>query len=75
MSDIALAGSIEPAQGPRLDHEARQLLLCFFRFLMFLGHLLSRAAGQMPAIYRALRNRSELLRPDRAQRVTPNVRL
>ena len=40
MSDIALPGSIEPARGPRLDHETNPLTLILFFGLLAAGTLL-----------------------------------
>jgi inorganic phosphate transporter, PiT family len=40
MSDIALPGSIEPARGPRLDHETNPLTLILFFGLLAAGILL-----------------------------------
>src|SRR3974390_1133078 len=40
MSDIALPGSIEPARGPRLDHETNPLTLILFFGLLGAGILL-----------------------------------
>ena len=40
MSDIALPGSIQPARGPRLDHEINPLTLILFFGLLAAGILL-----------------------------------